>query len=49
MEGLAMNNPIDANDISIDDLDSITFFEHFDAPIAELFDDPEALDINNDA
>lgn len=44
-----MNNPIDANDISIDDLDSIDFFEHFDAPIAELFDDPEALDINKDA
>lgn len=44
-----MTNPIDANDISIDDLDSIDFFEHFDAPISELFDDPEALDINNDA
>ena len=44
-----MNNPIDAYDISIDDLDSIEFFEHFDAPIAELFDDPEALDIDSDA
>ena len=44
-----MNNPIDAYDISIDDLDSIEFFEHFDAPIAELFDDPEAFDINDDA
>ena len=27
-----MNNPIDAYDISIDDLDSIEFFEHFDVP-----------------
>ena len=36
-----MRNPIDANDISIDDLENnFTFFEHFDAPIAELFDDP---------
>ena len=44
-----MTNPHDPIDINIDDLDSIGFFEVFDAPIAEFFDDPEAIDLNDDA
>ena len=44
-----MRNPNDANDINLDDLSSIDFFEVFVAPIADHFDDPEAeLDLNDD-
>ena len=44
-----MRNPNDANDINIDDLSGIDFFEVFKAPIADFFDDPEAeLDLNED-
>ena len=38
-----MTNPHDPIDINIDDLDSIGFFEVFDAPIAEFFDDQKLL------
>jgi hypothetical protein len=47
MEGLEMIDPDNDYDINIDDLDSDSLFEIYDAPIAEFFDDPEAIDIND--
>lgn len=39
----------DSYDINIDDMNSISFFEAFEAPIADYFDDPEAeLDLDED-
>lgn len=44
-----MIDPDNDYDIDINDLDTDSLFEIYDAPIAEFFDDPEAIDISENA